>query len=123
MGRNRYTGYLSSTNRGYLACFDLYWNVLDSRRIDPEIGAAAALDVYIQEFIEWNWILEAKPAFGFCFLRRGMLADGDPALHHARLLLMATPRDPADQRLQSFDPFKNQAPKLPDVPLDTDTHL
>ena len=113
MGRNRYTGYLSATNRGFLAAYDLYWNCIDSRRIDPEVGAAKALDAYILEFIEWNWILEAKPDFGFCFIRRGMLVDGDQTLNHARLLLMATPKDPADRRLQSFNPFKGGSTKTP----------
>ena len=101
MGRNRYIGYLAETARGYLACFDLHWNVLESRRIDAGVGAGVALAAFIDEFIEWDWIPEADPDFGFCFIHRD----------DVRLLLMATPKDPDDQRLQTFSPWLKQSAK------------
>ena len=103
MHRNRYVGYLAETERGFLACFDLHWNVVDTRRIDPGIGAGEALAAYIDEFIEWDWIPEANPEYGFVFIGR----DG------VRLLLMATPKDPDDKRVQTFSPFQNKKPEQP----------
>jgi hypothetical protein len=43
-----------------------------------------------------GWQIEAEPRFGFAFIHR----------NSERRLLMLTPRDPYDNRPQSFNPFK-----------------
>jgi hypothetical protein len=96
MGRNRYCGYLGETNRGYLVAFDLHWRVLESRRVDPLLGAATALEAFVSEFEAKGWSAESDALYGFLFLNRGGQC----------ILVEATPRDPFDTAQQSFDPFK-----------------
>lgn len=97
MPRNRYLGYLPETHRGYLAAFDLQWNLLESRRITPEVGAAAAFEGFIASYRERGWIAEGAPTYGFVFMQR----------QGVRILLQATPRDPAGERPQGFNPYRS----------------
>ena len=96
MGRNRYCGYLGETNRGYLVAFDLHWHVLESRRVDPALGAATALEEFVREYETRGWSAESEAPCGFLFMNR----EGQ------RILVEATPRDPFDTAQQSFNPFK-----------------
>jgi hypothetical protein len=96
MPRNRYGGFVAEHNRGFLVAFNLQWQVLEVRRIDPAVGAAAALQAFISEFEVEGWCAEGEPRYGFVFMRRG----------RERILIEATPRDPFDRTLQSFNPFK-----------------
>jgi hypothetical protein len=98
MRHNRYCGYLEQTNRGYLVAFDLQWKVVESRRVDPSLGAAAALAAFVKEFEAKGWIAESEGAYGFVFVNRG----GE------RMLLEVTPRDPHDTTHQSFNPFRGK---------------
>ncbi len=76
--------------------FDLQWNVIECRRVDPQQGAALALACFIQEFETGGWTAEGDGAYGFVFMRRG----------RTRILLEVTPRDPRDTAAQSFSPYK-----------------
>jgi hypothetical protein len=96
MAHNRYAGFFDEHNRGFLVAFDLHWRVIEAQRIDPAIGACRALDLFIAKFATQGWCCEAEPTYGFVFMNRGL----------ERILLEATPRDPLDDTLQSFDPFK-----------------
>ena len=96
MRHNRYCGYLEQTNRGYLVAFDLQWNIIESRRVDPGLGAAAALAAFVKEFTARGWSTETEGSYGFVFVRRG----GE------RMLLEVTPRDPLDVSTQSFNPYR-----------------
>jgi len=96
MRHNRYCGYLEQTHRGYLVAFDLQWNIIESRRVDPSLGAAAALAAFVKEFTATGWSAETDGSYGFVFVRRGA----------ARMLLEVTPRDPHDASAQSFNPFR-----------------
>ena len=96
MRHNRYCGYLQQTNRGYLVAFDLQWNIIESRRVEPDLGAAAALAVFVKEFAAKGWSAESDGSYGFVFVRRGA----------ERMLLEVTPRDPHDMSAQSFSPYQ-----------------
>jgi hypothetical protein len=50
----------------------------------------------IERLTAEGWEIEGPPRFGFSFIRR----DG------VRRLLILTPKDPHDDRPQSFSPFK-----------------
>lgn len=76
--------------------FDLQWHVIESRRVDPQQGAAVALAAFIREFEAKGWNAESDGAYGFVFVNR----DGE------RMLLEVTPRDPSEVGAQSFDPYK-----------------
>jgi hypothetical protein len=96
MRRNRYCGYLEQTHRGYLVAFDLQWNVIDCRRVDPQQGAALALASFIREFEADGWNAEGDGAYGFVFMQRCRV----------RILLEVTPRDPRNTAAQSFSPYR-----------------
>jgi hypothetical protein len=96
MRHNRYCGFLEEAHRGHLVAFDLQWKILEARRVDPQQGAAAALAAFVEDFVAKGWKPEGCGDYGFVFMNR----DGE------RILLEVTPRDPTDQRLQSFSPYK-----------------
>jgi hypothetical protein len=98
MRRNRYCGYLEQTNCGYLVAFDLQWKIIESRRVDANLGAAAALAAFVKEFEANGWSAESEGSYGFVFVNR----CGE------RMLLEVTPRDPHDTTLQSFNPFRGK---------------
>ncbi len=96
MPRNRYAGFFDEHDRGFLVAFDLNWRVIEARRVDPAIGASRALETFIIELKIQGWNCEGKTTYGFVFMSRG----------RERILVEATPRDPSDKALQSFNPFK-----------------
>jgi hypothetical protein len=96
MPRNRYAGFFDEHDRGFLVAFDLHWRIIEAQRVDPAIGAARALELFILGFEARGWRCEGEPTYGFVFMKRG----GE------RILLEATPRDPLDEAFQSFNPFK-----------------
>jgi hypothetical protein len=100
MRGNRYVGYLAETQRGYLVAFDLHWNVILARRIDPAIGAEVALRAFVGEFEAQGWTSEGAIRYGLTFMQREGI----------RILIEATPRDPHDLRAQTFSPFDNPRP-------------
>ena len=91
-----YRGFESDKHRRYIALWSLNWDLLDRR----ELGAASDLFAEMQRAIAdaaaEGWQCESDPDFGFAFLRRD----------DTRRLMMLTPRDPLNQRLQSFNPFR-----------------
>jgi hypothetical protein len=95
MRRNRYVGFLAATHQGYLVAFDMFWRVLESRRVDPALGAERELHRFIDEHLKEGWVAEATPRYGFVFMRR---AD-------ERILVEVTPRNPCSADSQTFSPF------------------
>jgi hypothetical protein len=97
MRRNRYAGYLPQTHHGYLVAFDMFWTVLESRKIDPSLGAPASLLQFLEEYTRLGWIQENTPRYGCVFMHREGI----------RILLEATPRDPSQRGPQTFSPFRS----------------
>jgi hypothetical protein len=96
MRRNRYVGYLPQTHHGYLVAFDMFWKILESRRIDPALGAQVSLLQFLDEYLRLGWIQENTPRYGCVFMQREGI----------RILLEATPRDPCRHGPQTFSPFR-----------------
>ena len=96
MKRNRYMGYLPQTQHGYLVAFDMFWTVLETRKIDPSLGAQASLLRFLEEYSVRGWVQENTPRYGCVFMHRAGI----------RILLEATPRDPSQRGPQTFSPFK-----------------
>jgi hypothetical protein len=96
MKRNRYVGYLPQTQHGYLVAFDMFWKVLESRRIDPSLGAPASLLQFLEEYAVRGWVQGNTPRYGCVFMHRAGI----------RILLEATPRDPLQRGPQTFSPFR-----------------
>lgn len=96
MRRNRYVGYLPQTHHGYLVAFDMFWNVLETRKVDPVQGAQASLLEFLNDYARRGWIQENVPRYGCVFMHR----EG------VRILVEATPRNPSQRGSQAFSPFK-----------------
>ena len=97
MRRNRYVGFLEQTHQGHLVVFDMFWNVIESRRIDASLGAQQSLQCFLAEYAERGWIAENSARYGCVFMHREGI----------RILVEATPRDPSQGGAQAFSPFKN----------------
>jgi hypothetical protein len=96
MGRYRHQVYAKDTTPRWVAVFWLQWQVIESHYLEPAADLYGAMAAAIERLAGDGWQIEAEPRFGFSFIRR----DGE------RRLLMLTPRDPYDDRPQSFSPFK-----------------
>ena len=96
MGRYRHKVYEQSKSPRWVAVFGLQWQVIESHRLDPAADLSGAMAAAIKRLTLEGWEVEAPPRFGFSFIRR----DGE------RRLLTITPRDPYDNRPQSFTPFQ-----------------
>jgi hypothetical protein len=96
MGRYRIKVFERDTTPRWIAVFGLQWQVIESHRLEPATDLYGAMTVAIERLAAEGWQIEAAPRFGFAFIRRA----GE------RRLLMLTPKDPYDDRPQSFNPFK-----------------
>jgi hypothetical protein len=99
MTRYTFPAFTTSTQPRYIVVWDLHWQVLDCRRLEPAADLSVAMAIAIERLEAGGWQGEATPEYGFVFVRRG--AD--------RRLLMLTPRDLRSTAAQSFNPFR-QAP-------------
>jgi hypothetical protein len=96
MGRYRHQVYTNDTMPRWLAVFGLQWQVIESQRLEPTADLSGAMAAAIERLAADGWQIEAEPRFAFAFIRRAS----------ERRLLMLTPKDPHDNRPQSFSPFK-----------------
>jgi hypothetical protein len=96
MGRYQFSAFNKATTPRYVVLWDLYWQALECRRLEPGSDLREAMMATIAHLGGDGWQAEADPEYGFVFIRR---AD-------ERRLLMLTPRDPYDSTSQSFDPFR-----------------
>jgi hypothetical protein len=97
MGRYRFPAFNAASTARYLVLWDLHWQVLDCRCLEPSADLSRAMASAIDRIVTDGWEPEATPEYGFVFIRNG--AD--------RRLLMLTPRDPRSAAAQSFDPFRS----------------
>jgi hypothetical protein len=97
MGRYRFTAFNTASTPRYVVLWDLHWQVLDCRRLEPISDLSGAMATAMDRFAADGWEAEATPEYGFVFIRNG--AD--------RRLLMLTPRDPLRTTVQSFNPFRS----------------
>jgi hypothetical protein len=96
MGRYGYKTYEKDSRPRWVAVFGLQWQVIESQRLEPAADLYAAMMAAVERLAADGWLIEADPRFGFAFIRR----------NSERRLLMLTPRDPHDDRPQSFNPFR-----------------
>jgi hypothetical protein len=96
MGRYRHQVYTNDTRPRWVAVFGLQWQVIESHRLELAADLPGAMTAAIERLAVDGGQIEAEPRFAFAFIRRA----GE------RRLLMVTPKDPHDNRPQSFSPFK-----------------
>jgi hypothetical protein len=94
MGRYTFPAYVKAPTPRYVVVWDLQWQVLECRRLEPEADLSGAMVSAIQQLAGDGWQAESEPNYGFVFIRRKT----------ERRLLMLTPRNPYDAA-QSFSPF------------------
>lgn len=88
--------YINDVWPRWVAIFDLQWKVIESQRFEADADLPGVMEAAIERLTAEGWEIEAPPRFGFSFIRR----EG------VRRLLTLTPRNPHDDRPQSFTPFK-----------------
>jgi hypothetical protein len=88
--------YRNDARPKWVAVYGLQWQVIEAQRLEPAADLPGAMTAAIERLALEGWQIEAEPRFGFAFIRRA----GE------RRLLMLTPKDPHDNRPQSFNPFK-----------------
>src|ERR1700722_18667901 len=96
MGRYQFPASNTANTPRYLVVWDLYWQALECRRLEPGSDLPEAMTAIIAELGGEGWAAEAAPEYGLVFIRRA----------NERRLLMLAPRDPHDLPSQSFDPFR-----------------
>jgi hypothetical protein len=96
MGYYPFRGYERSKHPSFVAIWDLQWKLIESHQVEASADLRAAMAAAIERVQTEGWQPEDKPRFGFVFIRRA----GE------RRLMALTPRDPHDQRPQSFNPFR-----------------
>ena len=96
MGRYTFPAFNTSTRPRYFVLWDLQWQLLDCRRLEPAADLSGEMAAAIERLEGEGWQAEATPEYGFVFIRRGI----------ERRLLMLTPRDPRSTAAQSFTPFR-----------------
>jgi len=94
MARYHHNVYASAKTPRYVVLFDLLWQIIECRRVEPFADLRSAMTAALQRLTEEGWQAESTPRFGFVLLNR----------NGTRRLL--TERDPYDLRPQSFSPFK-----------------
>jgi hypothetical protein len=95
VGRYTFPAFNKAPTPRYVVVWDLHWQVLDCRRLEPAADLSGAMTAAIERLAGDDWLAEATPEYGFVFVRRGS----------ERRLLMLTPRDPYSTAAQSFNPF------------------
>lgn len=96
MVRYRYDVYTKSETPRYCVIFDLQWQIIECRRLEPSTDIRNAMTATVERLISEGWQAESAANFGFVFLSR----NGN------RRLLILTERDPYETKPQSFSPFK-----------------
>jgi hypothetical protein len=97
MARYRFPAFNSTSAPRYVVLWDLHWQVLDCRCLEPAADLSGEMAAAIDRIAADGWKAEATPEYGFVFIRNG--AD--------RRLLMLTPRNPRSAAAQSFNPFRS----------------
>jgi hypothetical protein len=95
MSRYRFPAFNTSNRPRYVVVWDLHWQILECRRLEPAADLSVAIQAAIARLQDEGWQAEATPEYGFAFIRR----------ETERRLLMLTPRDPYSTTAQSFSPF------------------
>jgi hypothetical protein len=96
MARHKHDVYASAKTPRHLVLFDLQWKIVECLHLEPAADLSSAMATAIECLTEKGWRPEGSAKFGFVFLNR----EG------VRQLLILTERDPHDQRLQAFSPFR-----------------
>lgn len=96
MARYAFPAFNTTARRRYVVLWDLHWHILDCLCLEPVADLSEAMGATLARLGDEGWQAEAKPEYGFVFVRR----------EAERRLLMLTPRDPHSTRTQSFNPFR-----------------
>ena len=96
MVRYRHNVYAKCRTTRYIVLFDLQWQIVECRRLEPTSDLRGSMTAAVQGLITEGWQPENTPEYGFVFLNR----------NGARRLLILTERDPFDATPQTFSPFK-----------------
>src|SRR6266404_8682465 len=96
MGRYTFPAFNKASTPHYLVLWNLYWQVMDCRCLEPATDLALAMAAAIERLEAEGWHAEGSAEYGFVFVCRGSY----------RQLLMLTERYPCSTRSQSCSPFR-----------------
>ena len=96
MARYHHNVYAMSEWPKYIVLFDLQWQIVECRRLEPSADLRKEMATTIARLLSEGWEADNTPDYGFVFLGR----------NGTRRLLILTERDPFDATPQTFSPFK-----------------
>jgi hypothetical protein len=70
MGCYRFTAFVNDHQPRYLVVWDLQWQVIDCRQLDPAADLSGAMVAAIARLAVDGWQAEGTPEYGFVFIRR-----------------------------------------------------
>ena len=70
MARYRHNVYAKAKTPRYVVLYDLQWQVVEYRRLEPASDLGRAMSTATQGLIEAGWHPESAAQFGFVFLNR-----------------------------------------------------
>jgi hypothetical protein len=100
MGRYQFPAFKIASTPRYLVVWDLHWQIIDCRRLEPASDLRAAMTAAVEHAGSAGWNPEGETDYAFVFMRR----------QSERRLLMLTPRDPYRTTPQAFSPFNQISP-------------
>ncbi len=103
---SRYVPHLFAADRcpRYIVVWTLQWVIVERTELEANSNFEAAMSMALRRWSLQGWEVESGYDYGFAFLRQGS----------ERRLMAMTPRDPNDQRPQSFNPYRSLTINPPD---------
>jgi len=71
MGRYTFPAFNKAPTPRYLVLWNLYWQVIDCRCLEPATDLAVAIAAAIKRLKAEGWQAEGSAEYGFVFIRRG----------------------------------------------------
>ena len=102
---SRYVPHLFAADRRrrYIVVWSLQWAIIERTELEANSNFDAAMAMALRRWALQGWEAEGEYDYGFAFLRKD----------RERRLMAITPRDPYDERPQSFNPYRSLAIKPP----------
>jgi hypothetical protein len=114
MGHCRHQVYTNNTWPRWVTVFELRWQVIECRRVEPAANLTGAMAAAIARLAVEGWQIEAAPRFGFAFIwtNVGATAINSPPAPQGALECRRAHRRTTTGRLGRFNRRKSRRSRL-----------